>query len=529
MIETPMLSSLLGLVLLIPATLFQIALWQRKEYRLDRVWAYVISQESSLFIHSRYLLFGYGALGVSWLLYVFAGELAANAFGWIALLLFTVHHGIRTRRQGLIRPKLTLKAIAAIIGLLVLAHFYLRATFVATSLPATQWATLHFFLPLLAALAVGLINIPFGLRKMRVVKQATAKRQGLSNLTVIGITGSYGKTSTKYFLSQLLTASKKRILTTPEHCNSYYCVAKHIVSGLSEKTDIYIAEMAAYRRGEIKQIAEITQPTAGIITAIGNQHVSLFGSLEEILDTKWELAQALPEHGTLILNGDDARLVTQAKQTNQKKILYSVSRPTDIWAENVHVQATSTNCQLHIMEKTFNVTTPVVSEGLLSSVVAAVSGAYVLGMPAETIAQSLTTLKPMPATMQLRPGINESLGIDDSYSGGEAAALNAIHHLSRFTQTDKRIVFIPIIELGAEAARVHEKIGQALAASGARIYVYGLAHQADIQRGAGDLKKFAWFTDPLVFTETITQHVTKETVILLEGRVPKVLHQALFI
>ena len=506
--------------------LFQVSLWQRKEYRWDRMRSYLTSAESRWASHP-WLIAAIMALGLSWVSFLIGSD-SSEVIALAAITFFAIHHALRIQKQGLYRPIWTLKSLTVIAAAVGLSAGYISLCSFPGILPIAQQATFLFFLPGICAVAIVLVNIPFGIRKQRMASKAAARRAELINLQVVGITGSFGKTSTKHFLTQILSQTDLPFKATPEHCNSYYCIAQHLLKNATPTQQVYVAEMGAYRPGEIKQIADIVKPTIGIITAIGNQHVSLFGSPETVLAAKWELARSLPKTGTLIINGDNGALVAKTKKYTRKTIQYSCTHPADIWLEDIVVKDTFIEGKLHIYEKKYPVSIPLISQGLLGPVLAAVATSSVLDISHKTILAAISSLSPMSRTMEGHAGPNKSFVVDDSYSGGHEAALNAIQHMQHFGQKDKRIVFVPIIELGEKSAATHLAIGAASAASGAKLYIYGDAHRADIEAGLGKQAGNAeWFTDALRLTESVTSGLSSSSLVLLEGRVPSFLRQAL--
>ena len=124
------------------------------------------------------------------------------------------------------------------------------------------------------------------------------------DMTIIGVTGSYGKTSVKFFLQTLLQ-QKYSVLVTPESYNTPMGVVITIRKFMKPSHQIFICEMGARYVGEIKEICDLVHPHHGIITSIGPQHLDTFGGIENVKKTKFELADALPEGGMLFLNGDN--------------------------------------------------------------------------------------------------------------------------------------------------------------------------------------------------------------------------------
>ena len=136
--------------------------------------------------------------------------------------------------------------------------------------------------------------------------KAQKKLKSMSNLKIIGITGSYGKTSSKNILSDILNI-KYNALPTPKNLNTYNGLIMTVNNYMDKFTDIFIAEMGAYVRGEIAGLCKLVKPQYGILTTIGKAHLESFGSEENIVKGKFELIESLPKNGFAILNGDDPK------------------------------------------------------------------------------------------------------------------------------------------------------------------------------------------------------------------------------
>ncbi len=510
-----------GAALLIPALLSQVALWQRKEYRFDRMWAHISTPAADL--HRQYYLFGsMAALTIGWITYIISPQAPlTEILAWAALAGFIGHHVARIRMIGVVRPRTTLKSIVLMAGSVALVLACFIWLFSAQEVPTLQVATFNFLLPAFVAIVIPAINLIFYFPKRQVSARATAYRKKFPNLAVVGITGSYGKTSTKHFLYQLLTGTDKNVAATKEHCNSYNCVAQDMLDQVTKDTDIYIAEMGAYRRGEIRQVADIAQPTVGVLTIIGTQHLHLFGSQENILEAKWELAESLPKNGVLIINNDDPLLVERAKSFTRTVMSFSTKGPADIFLEVKAIHDTSIAVVVHMGGQSAPATIPLASPALLSSVAAAVAAAHALQVPLEAIVATLPALKPFAKTMEVTTGLHGATVIDDSYSAGEVPVKNAIEHLSRFSSPDKRIVLVPVIELGNDGPAVHRAIGELIKASGARTYIFGETYKKELKEGAGRAN-IQWYTDPAKFVHDTTQGLSSASVVLLEGRIPAI-------
>ncbi len=509
--------------------LSQLALWQRKEYRIDRMKAYLGSPEGSLVSQWNTLLLG--VLVASGSVAAFAGlSRLASILGFAGLLFHTAGHGARIFRRGVIRPALTMriKMIAACVALATIAWVSLIAS--TALMPALLWATYVFIAPAVVAICVGVSHIPVSLKKRALIARARTHRAKLSALTVVGITGSVGKTSVKTYLLHLLGGPSKKVQATDKHRNSPYPVAKDMLESLSPNTSYYIAEMAAYRKGEIAQLCEILSPTVAVITAITNQHAELFGSKEVLADAKWELIDALPEDGTLVLNKDSNEIVRKAKKETRKILWYSMrDEKADVYASAIQLLPGSIACTISFQGKKHAGTLPVVGMGQLSSALAAASAAFALGKTPADIMRNIKTLPAIPRTMEQKRLESGAVVIDDSYSGSEASYLQAIEYLQATASSDARLVFVPIIELGEDAAAAHRRIGIKLKNVSARVYIYGNAHKQDILSGLGKhpTAQVSWISDPSDLAHAVSEHITDQTVIVLEGRVPDLLRDRL--
>ena len=138
-------------------------------------------------------------------------------------------------------------------------------------------------------------------------KKAKKKLQDIPGLKVVGITGSYGKTSTKYIINTILS-QKYNTLMTPESYNTTMGVVRTINEKLTSMHQLFICEMGAKYVGDIKEITDIVNPTYGVLTAIGPQHLDTFKSLDNVRKTKLELVDSLPEDGIAFVNWEDENI-----------------------------------------------------------------------------------------------------------------------------------------------------------------------------------------------------------------------------
>jgi UDP-N-acetylmuramoyl-tripeptide--D-alanyl-D-alanine ligase len=152
------------------------------------------------------------------------------------------------------------------------------------------------------------------------IEKAAKLIEKQKKLIIIGVTGSYGKSATKDFIAEIL-GKKFKVLKTQGKNNTALGIANTIVKGLKNDTQVFVAEIGGYKRGEVKTVAEFIHPQIGVITGINNRYLSLFGSLENKKKANFELMQSLPKNGLAIFNGNNKDTKGLYKKTRKPKIL----------------------------------------------------------------------------------------------------------------------------------------------------------------------------------------------------------------
>jgi UDP-N-acetylmuramoyl-tripeptide--D-alanyl-D-alanine ligase len=280
---------------------------------------------------------------------------------------------------------------------------------------------------------------------------------------VIGITGSYGKTSTKYLLEHLL-AGHRRVLKTPLSYNTMMGVCRVINESLQANIEVFIAEMGAYRRGDIKELSDFVHPTIGILTAIGPQHLERFKTIDNIQATKYELIAALPASGVAIFNNDDLRCRALADRTTHVCVmrygLDTTRQRLDLWAENIAMGPEGLSFTMVGQDgRRVNVRTILLGHHNVLNILGAACAALAIGIPLADLAKAIQELPPVPHRLQLLDNGSGVTVIDDSYNSNPIGATQALEVLGSFT-TGQRILVTPgMIELGPLEAHLNEELG----------------------------------------------------------------------
>ena len=293
--------------------------------------------------------------------------------------------------------------------------------------------------------------------------KAKTKLKKMNNLKTIGITGSYGKTSSKNILSDILSV-KYNTLPTPRNLNTPYGLMITINNYMENFTDIFIAEMGAYVRGEIKGLCNFVKPKYGIITRIGTAHLESFGSQENIQKAKFELIESLPEDGLGILNGDD-ELQVNYKLKNKVRIIW-----IGIDNENVDVRAQNIKCthkgtEFDVVfkgDKTkYHFETKLLGRHNVYNILAAIAFGKECQIETEDLIRAVKGVRPVEHRLEIKK-IRNFYQIDDAYNSNPIGAKNACEILGMMP--GKKIVVTPgMIELGAEEDNYNKEFGKQIA------------------------------------------------------------------
>ncbi len=278
----------------------------------------------------------------------------------------------------------------------------------------------------------------------------------LPNLTVVGLTGSYGKTSTKFYLEKLLSA-KYNVLMTPESYNTTMGVVKVVRGQLNATHEIFLCEMGAKNVGEIKEICDIVHPRHGIITSIGPQHLESFKSIDNIIKTKFELADSLPSDGMIFLNFDNEYI--RNHNCDKIKVTYGLSPDggTDYYADEITVSEKGTQFTVHHGDESKQFSTKLIGSHNVQNIVGAIAVANSLGVPLEQLIQPVRRLECVPHRLQIINGANSTI-IDDAFNSNPSGAKAALDTLAVFD--GYKVLITPgMIELGEKEYELNKTFG----------------------------------------------------------------------
>lgn len=345
------------------------------------------------------------------------------------------------------------------------------------------------------------------------------------SLLVIGITGSYGKTTVKEILATVL-AAKCKVLATPKSYNTLFGIAGVINKSLKPEHEVFIVEMGAYKKGEIAELCRMVRPKIGIITGITNQHLERFGSLENIIEAKSELTKSLPDDGLAVFNLDSQPCAELYLKTKINKIGYSgIEIPygveTDIQAEIL--KSSPESSEFKVKQGNYIINLP--ADHNVSNALAAIAVGIYLGLNEDEIRQGLLKVSPPEHRLQLIHGPENSLIIDDAYSSNPEGARSAIKMVAKFQNYPKIIVTPGMVELGKQQFEENRSLGKMIAENFDAAVIVNKTNRTALLQGINETRNCKLFiADSLdqATKEIIPQLVKPNSLILFENDLPDI-------
>ena len=397
-------------------------------------------------------------------------------------------------------------ATGAILMLLIagLGSLFLKASGMMLFSQITGWLlTFNLFAYLLMLLANQLnkpmensIRLGFINDARRIIKESPS-------LDVIGVTGSYGKTSTKHALNAILS-EQFNTLMTPESYNTPMGITITIRNYLKPIHSKFIAEMGAYKVGEINELCEIAYPKYGVLTSVGPQHLETFKSIDNVKQTKFELIEYLPEDGIGFINIDDENIRDYYENKFSGKCTlytYGIEREADYRASDIMVSEKGT---------TFNVTfrdgsihqfqTKLLGRHNIYNTVASIALGNELGIPVEKMQVAVRKMKPVTHRLELRRNGNFTI-IDDAFNSNPVGSKMALEVLSQMN--GKRIVLTPgMVDLGTAQFELNKAFGTYMKDTCDYVILVGKKQTEPIQEG---LKEVGFPENQMTVAENLTE------------------------
>jgi len=347
-----------------------------------------------------------------------------------------------------------------------------------------------------------------------IIENAIKKRKS-SRATFIGITGSFGKSTTKEFVYELIASTYKTAKTVGNY-NTNIGVAISINEQLQKDTEYFVTEMGAYKRGEIKETAEYIKPNYAIITGLSNQHISLFGSHDNLIKAKAELIQALPNNGIVYINADSESYKEILKYTTNKKVyLYSTNnKDADIFLKEYKYENDKCRGIIVCNGKNYNFSSSLLGEASISNLLPAVAIAQELKVSKIKILETISNLKNSYGKLSKHIGINNVCFLHDGYSSNVEGFLSALEVLNQHKIFNKTVITKGILELGTDKEKSYTEILKKI-----EKYKIRLVTMDKMFKKLGNKNtNITLLKNENKFLEYIKLNTTNKDLILIEGR-----------
>lgn len=340
-------------------------------------------------------------------------------------------------------------------------------------------------LPVLVPL-VHLIMVPVEkLIAQRYIIEAKVHLKRRPELIKIGITGSYGKTSTKYMLNSILS-KKYNVCMTPHSFNTMIGLSKVVNDYLAPENEILIAEMGARNVGDIKKLASFVNPKYAIITNIGSQHMLSFGSIENIEKTKYELIECLPEDGFAVFSGENEGSMRLYEKCPCEKVVVGDALNSKVRVSNVKISPQGTTFTIAVDGENYNMTTKLVGKHNVNNLLLCVAMALKLGLNMEEIKSAVAELKPVPHRLEIKENNGITI-LDDSYNASVEGVEAALDVLSKF-KSNKIVITPGLVELGKIEKQENINFGEKIAKVADYVIIVNQVNMASIKQGLENKK-----------------------------------------
>ncbi len=461
-------------------TLSYLRYYQQEEYSNRRFFNWIRQKRA---FDTRGTLVMFAVATLSWLVSFPLLQLLFSTLGALALLAIVLIIEEDPRRTGKLRlimtqraTKIAWLAIGLYLAMSSLSFIFTCSTCHSASAPIVRvalWGVVLVGLPPFLLMLANTILWPAEKALQDRFYNDAKRILGEADPFVVGITGSYGKTGAKAALGQLLNQCLGPTFWPKKSINTVMGITRSIRDSLTPHHRYAVMEMGAYNIGSIKRLCDFTPPKAALVTAVGIMHLDRFGSPENVYIAKSEIAQALPQDGILVCNGDSPnarRMATEHKR--QTTLLYGLDTaagPLDCYASDITFNEKGTSFIIHWKGACYPGTTPLLGKPALSNALGAFTMVCALGADPTYATACLANLEPVDNRLVLERRDKVSY-LSDAYNSnptGFAAALEVLKSLP----AKQRVVMTPgMIELGDQQFEQNKRMA-ALAAQFVDLFI----------------------------------------------------------
>ncbi len=484
-----------------------------------------------LFIHlretkkGREAIFGRDAI-LKWIV-IFAYMITVFVNGidvYYHLLVFTLYFAfflqvvINIKNKELIIPQLS-KGVLSAFGLALFVEGFLYSF---APLDQYLWILiLDKMLLIIISLFLLAVSIAFDFRRDTVINSAIKKISNKQKLFSIAVVGSYNRGSTKEFISRILSL-KYNVLATNESFNDMLGISKTINAELTDKSQIFVAEIDDYNAQDMREMCNLINPKIVVVSGINEQKLSVFGSIENILASKLEAVNSLARDGIALFNGNNNLSRKIYEMTKKKKFIYFAKDeklPADIVATNIKENKFNISFDITFQGKKYSITNlRLLGRQNIENVLPAIFIGIYAGIDFSLIREGLSKIVPLPGTMLPSKIKSGAVLIDDTHNRNINSVIRSLSYMSLY-RGSKILVLEPIVELGKKAAKLQHEIGEEIGRVCDVVFLTNDNHYPSISSGIKHSNPNCVVTvaNPTKIAAFIKESSKREDVIVFEG------------
>lgn len=383
--------------------------------------------------------------------------------------------------------------------------------------------------PILAPICVVLaflITAPFEMMiYTHYVKKAKRKLDNRENpLIVIGITGSYGKTSVKNILSCILS-QRFKVCASPHSYNTPMGLSKTILEKLKDDHQVLVCEMGAKVKGDIEYLAKFINPTIGVVTGIGNQHLATFGSIETLKNSKFELIENIKKGGKAYFNVETPGAKELYERAKCRKEETSINFDSGkYYVKDIKLTEKGSTFELVFEgEKPVKCSTILLGKHNISNILLCAAVAKDLGLTPNEIRQGIERLVPTSHRLAIIPSNSSLIVLDDAFNSSVEGSKAALDVLSEF-QGKKFVVTPGLVELGNENYNCNFEFGRDMAKICDHVVIVGIENAEALYEGllfgGFDKNNISRVGSLAQATEILDKYAKPHDVVLFENDLP---------
>jgi UDP-N-acetylmuramoyl-tripeptide--D-alanyl-D-alanine ligase len=462
-------------------SLYFLHIFQQKGYKLNEYWPWLTKNWVRRVITIKHVLFLVILAALLWLLSDrLTGSAAIIIFSFLGFFWFgpfQYYSGKTTKKPLIFTPRMIRLCIPFFLCCMIIPGLgtwwafthqqsYLAGIFplVDMYLLAFSWLVGHALVPFYMFIAANITRPVENRIHQHFIDKARQKLARMPDLTVIAITGSYGKTSTKFMIRDLLK-ERINVCSTPGSYNTPMGLCKVINNDLEAHHQVLILEMGARYEGNIDELCDIAQPDISVVTNVGIAHLETFGSRDAIARTKSTIVQRLVQNGTAVLNADDERVIKMGDLRDDITVLKAGLQKGDIIGSDIRYNPEGTQfiAKQNGQVGTFKI--KLLGAHNVQNMLLAIAAASCFDLRFKTMVLAAQRIEPVEHRLELKKA-GSLYVIDDAFNSNPVGAKNAVEILAQFN-SGRRIIITPgMIELGELQEEKNMEFGQQIGHAG---------------------------------------------------------------